>query len=106
MSNSRKIGDEFEEEVANKLGLRTNAKSGGHWDNADLSSKNVLIECKVKSVPFLRSNKAEIQKVINQANKHYKDWVYIQKTDGGTFVVCSLDFFVEATESYFEKDRS
>lgn len=99
--DNRAIGDKFEEYVSNLLGIRTTAKSGGHWDNADLANKHVLIECKVKHVPFFKPVKKEIQKVMNQAVKHGKEWAYIQRTDGGDFVVCSLDFFAEVTNEYF-----
>lgn len=100
--NNREVGDEFEKYLANQLNLKTTAKSGGYWDNGDIVGKDVIIECKVKSVSFLRIAKNEIKKVINQAEKHSKDWVYTQRTDGGDFVICSLDFFLEATEEYFK----
>ena len=81
--------------------LGTLRKSGAHWDNADLSTHTLLIEAKVRHEPFFKPSKKELEKLIAQASKHCKDWAYIQKTDGGTFVVCDLEFFTEATEAYF-----
>ncbi len=100
--NKRQKGDEFEKQLSRLFSIRLTAKSGAHWDNADLATETVLIEAKVKDVPFFKPSKREVEKVIAQANKHGKDWVYIQKTNGGTFVLCSLDFFEEVSEEYFD----
>jgi len=101
MKTPREEGEEFEKDLANRFGIKTTAKSGAHWDNADLSTHTLLIEAKVRHEPFFKPSKKELEKLIAQASKHCKDWAYIQKTDGGTFVVCDLEFFTEATEAYF-----
>lgn len=102
----RDKGDRFEKEVANKLNLETTAKSGGHWDDADLYAYNkshplslFIIECKYKEVDWLRPVKSEIKKVMKQAEKINKDWMYVQGNNAGDFVVMSLDALAELLDS-------
>lgn len=81
---SRQVGDQFEKEVAQALGAELTARSGAHWDDADIKIttgplKDFVIECKYKSVPFLRPNKKEILKLQEQAKKQMKEWCRIHR---------------------------
>lgn len=106
MANLREKGDFFEEKIANLLGIKRTAKSGAHWDNGDLACKGLIIEAKVKDTEsWFRANKAEITKVIKQAEKHGVDWAYIQHNKAGDFVLLSLDTFVEMTEEWFKRNE-
>ena len=88
-------GYEFEERLEDLLdGLKRTAKSGGHWDNADLANEFTLVEAKVKSLDNFRAPKGELTKLKNQAEKHGKDWVYIQKNDSGEYALLDLRFFI------------
>ena len=93
--NKREIGDEFEEQVAYDLGIKKTNGSGAKFDNGDLCDKETIIECKVKGKPGFQSCSLEIKKVISQAQKHNKEWVYIQKTDSGSYVVLDYNYFLE-----------
>lgn len=93
---SREVGDEFEKKIANLLDLSITANSGAIHDDGDLYDykgplRHFVIELKRKSVPFFRSNKGEITKLIKQADKLGKDWIYIQGTDDGDYALMSVD---------------
>lgn len=98
---SRKKGDDFEDMVAKALDLRKTAMSGGYWDNADLYTdqgplSDFIIECKYKSVPWLRPIKSEILKLQKQALKEgNKEWLYIQRTEVGDFAVMDFNALCE-----------
>lgn len=91
---SRELGDEFEDQVAYDLGIRKTNMSGAKFDNGDLSNKEVIIECKVKNKPHFQACGPEIKKVMEQAKKHFKEWLYIQKTADKSFVVLDYDYFL------------
>lgn len=92
---SRDKGDRLEDKVAADLGLNKTTNSGAKWDNADLTNKKLIIECKVKSKDGFQGCKSEIKKLITQAAKHSKEWVYIQQNNTGTFVVIDYNYFLE-----------
>jgi hypothetical protein len=103
--NTRAKGDKLERKVANLLDLETTAKSGGHWDNADLTTRDpnhplrdFVIECKYKDIPWLRPVRSEIEKVQAQAKKGFKDFIYIQENQAGDFVIMSLDALASLIE--------
>lgn len=92
----RKIGDEFEAQVSDDLGIRKTNMSGAKFDNGDLSNSEIIIECKVKSTSkSFQSCSHEVSKVIKQAIKHNKEWLYIQKTKDKSFVVMDYNYFLE-----------
>lgn len=95
---SREKGDLFEDKCCKVLGLSKTANSGAIHDDGDLYDykgplKDFIIEAKYKSIPNFRASKAEIEKLKVQANKFFKDWIYIQSTDSGEYVLLSLDSF-------------
>ena len=87
---SREVGDEFEQEIAQLLGLRLTTNSGAKYNNADMGDYDYIVECKVKNGKknFHVDNK-ELDKLKDQALKRFKDWMYIQKTAGG--IQCLID---------------
>jgi len=91
---SREKGDDLEERVSHDLGINKTTNSGAKWDNGDLTNREYIIECKVKAGNGIQPCKAEISKLIAQAKKHYKDWIYIQETDDNTFVVLDYNVFI------------
>jgi hypothetical protein len=99
---SREKGDKLESKVSNDLGINKTTNSGAKWDNADLSDRNLIIECKYKDKPFLSGMNPEIKKLIKQAKKHNKDWSYIQECNAGTFVVIDYNLFLEMWQKYNE----
>lgn len=92
---SREKGDQLEARVANDLGINKTTNSGAKWDNADLTNRELIIECKVKDKEGFQGCKSEIKKLIAQAAKHSKEWVYIQQNKSGTFVVIDYNYFLE-----------
>jgi hypothetical protein len=93
--NKREIGDEFEEQVAYDLGIRKTNGSGAKFDNGDLADRKTIIECKVKGKPGFQACGLEVKKVIAQAQKHGKEWLYIQKTATSSYVVLDYNYFLE-----------
>ena len=100
-----KDGQALEKRIENDLRIRRTAKSGAHWNNADLSDNRVTIEAKAKSVSTFRTAKGEIKKVQEQADKAGKDWVYIQETDGQTYALMDYQFFRELWDSWQQTDH-
>lgn len=98
MSN-RSIGDKFEQEISNLLEIPVTVKSGGHWDNADMDSGKVLIECKLTNKAGFSGTVDHIKKLKIQADKALKEWVYIRRTPDETYVIVSLDYFSELTNN-------
>ena len=93
--NKREIGDKFEEQVAYDLGVKKTNASGAKFDNGDLTDKETIIECKVKGKPGFQACGSEVKKVIAQAQKHNKEWLYIQQTAAGTYVVLDYNYFLQ-----------
>jgi len=93
--NKREIGDEFEKQVAYDLGIQKTNMSGAKFDNGDLASKETIIECKVKGKSGFQACGSEVKKVITQALKHNKEWLYIQKTATDSYVVLDYNYFLE-----------
>lgn len=91
----REKGDELEDQVAYDLGIKKTNGSGAKFDNADLANREVIVECKVKGKPGFQACGSEIKKVIAQAQKHNKEWLYIQQTDTGSYVVLDYNYFLE-----------
>lgn len=87
-------GSIFEAHVSRLLIIDTTARSGAHWDNGDLFDKEWIIECKVKNTfKNFRPVAKEVKKLIAQADKHMKEWAYVQRCQAGDFVMISLDQF-------------
>lgn len=96
---SRVIGDEFEEELAEALGLKKTANSGAMFDDGDLRSRQVILEAKVKNNnKSLGGCASELKKLKTQAKKFCIDWIYAQKTQSGSYVVLDLEYFKELWE--------
>lgn len=91
---SRAKGDELENLVSKDLGINKTTNSGAKWDNADLTNRDIIIECKVKSTPGLSGAGPELKKLIQQAKKHSKDWAYIQENQMGKFAIIDYNLFV------------
>jgi hypothetical protein len=91
---SREKGDMLEDRISHDLNINKTTNSGAKWDNGDLSNKRYIIECKVKNKEGFQPCKGEINKLISQADKHSKDWFYIQQTLDKTFVVMDYDVFI------------
>lgn len=95
MTNKRAIGDDFEEEIAQKLGLNFTPNSGAMFGDGDLRFKDYIFELKNRmskegySIPS-----ADIKKLKAQATKRFLDWIYIQRTQSGTAVTMDLDTFI------------
>lgn len=91
---SRKIGDEFEDLIEQVLNIKKTPNSGAMFDDGDFNSNGCIFELKVKNDKknFHTSNK-ELEKLKKQAKKRFKDWVYIQKTEGGIQVLVDLELF-------------
>lgn len=105
MENKRKIGDDFEDIVLEKLGssFRKTAGSGSVFKNGDISHPKLVIECKYRSdEKSLKVPTKELDKLIKEANKQGKDWLYIKKPsiNSPTFVVLELNTFLELTEKW------
>lgn len=97
---SREKGDKLEDLVAYMLNMRKTTNSGAKYDNADLSDKRHIIECKYKDKEIFQPCGKELKKLINQANKHDKKWIYIQQNQQGIQVVIDWDFFLELWNDY------
>lgn len=92
---SREKGDKLEERVAIDLGINKTTNSGAKWDNADLTNREYIIECKVKGADTFKPCGTELKKLIAQAVKHNKEWIYIQSCNNQTYVVIDYDYFLE-----------
>jgi hypothetical protein len=101
--NKRQVGDEFEKYIAKLLPeLNITARSGAHWDNADLTGPGVIIEAKVKNKPRLTISWNEIVKLKKQAEKHTVDWIYaVKDSNDKKYAICDLDFMIELLEDHF-----
>jgi hypothetical protein len=95
MFMSREKGDILEDLVAHALGINKTTNSGAKFDNADLTNRQLIIECKVKSKQNFQPCGSEIKKLIAQAKKHSKEWIYIQENLSGKFVVIDWEYFLE-----------
>tara|TARA_R110002074_G_scaffold402324_1_gene607120 strand:- start:178662 stop:178979 length:318 start_codon:yes stop_codon:yes gene_type:complete len=93
--NKREIGDDFEEQVAYDLGMQKTNMSGAKFDNGDLVNKETIVECKVKGKPGFQACGSEVKKVIAQAKKHSKEWLYIQQSTTDSYVVLDYNYFLE-----------
>lgn len=91
----REKGDIFEEQVAYDMGIRKTNNSGAKFDNADLSNRDLIIECKYKGKKSFQSCSNEISKLTEQAKKHNKEWIYIQQTETNAYVVLDYNYFLE-----------
>lgn len=102
----REKGDKLEQKISNLLGINKTTNSGAKFDNADLANRKIMIEAKVKDKPSLSIPKGELSKIIAQAKKHSKEWLYIQENQQGTFVIVDIDTFIEMSEEWFIKNGS
>jgi len=105
--NKRKIGDSLEDYVLSKLGSGFNrtANSGAKFQDGDIRHPRLVVECKVKgSTSGFTAPKSELKKLWKLADKHGKDWLYIERNvDNKHMVLLSLDMFLEMTETYRQK---
>jgi|6_EtaG_2_1085325.scaffolds.fasta_scaffold10192_2 hypothetical protein len=105
---SRKLGDEFEKELAQKLNLKTTANSGAIFDDADLrptNGKPVLIEAKVKNTlgaPFTHAVRKEVIKLKLQAEERFIHWLYIIRCKEGDFAILDVDTLEHLTREYLK----
>jgi hypothetical protein len=108
---SREKGNKLEKKIEKRLkdiGVKRTAKSGGHWDNADLRGPGFIIEAKYKDIPNLRTPKKEIENVQRQAKKLGLDWVYIQENQSGTYAVVDAEWLfmmMDYLSSFVEKQQ-
>jgi hypothetical protein len=91
---SREKGDQLEDLVAHTLNIKKSTNSGAKYDNGDLTNKDLIIECKVKSKDTFQPCGPEIKKLEAQALKHSKDWLYIQKTNKNIYVLMTWDSYL------------
>lgn len=96
----RKKGDKLEIRISGDLKINRTTNSGAKFDNADLSNNDLIIEAKVKDKPTPSITKKEIEKLIAQAKKHNKEWLYIQECNSGTYVLLDYNFFLEILEKF------
>lgn len=101
---SREIGDELEDKISADLGINKTTNSGAKFDNGDLTDKKLIVEAKVKSKSSFSIPKGELSKLKKQADKHGKDWIYVQKNLSGTYVLMDYNTFLELTEAWFIKN--
>jgi hypothetical protein len=106
--DSRKVGDEFETEIAKLLNCRKTLNSGAYWGDGDLCPVMphlpIMIEAKVKNDnPVVRSDvRKDLDKLEQQASKLGKDWIYIVKDENNDkLVICDLNLFARLTEHEF-----
>lgn len=103
---TREIGDKLETKLSELLGINKTTNSGAKYDNADLANRDIIIEAKVKNTKTSFSvPKTELTKVIKQARKHEKEWIYVQQNALGTFVLLDLDTYVEMSEEWWKKKK-
>ena len=96
MSNKREIGDEFEDEVFKILEVKKTPNSGAMFNDGDGTAKGCIFELKVKNTNNdFKAPSKELKKLRGQADKRFKDWVYIQKNKGGSQVLMDLQFFIQ-----------
>ncbi len=100
---SREIGDKLETKISELLGINKTTNSGAKYDNADLANREVMIEAKVKHKPSFTIPKTELTKLMKQAKKHGKEWLYIQENMLGTFVLLDLDTYIEMSEKWWKE---
>lgn len=102
-SNNKLKGEEFEKEVLKSLPgsqFKYSCNSGAKNDDADIRSAKYLIECKVKNTDNFKHSNKEMRKLIKQADKLGKDWLYILKNNKNEkFVLTSLDNLVDLLET-------
>lgn len=102
---SRKKGDELESKVAKDLDINKTTNSGAKWDNADLTNKDLIIECKIRIGKGLQACAADVRKLKAQALKHSKEWVYLQQSDDGMYAVLDYNFLLEILEKMKESKK-
>lgn len=100
---SREVGDKLEQDVSNRLGVNKTTNSGAKFGNADLANTKVVIECKVKSIPRLKPEWKEIERIIKQATDTGREWIYIQENLAGRFAIVDFNFFEEMFNKYYER---
>ncbi len=98
----REKGDKLEDLVSNDLNINKTTNSGAKWGNADLTDRKYIVECKFKGKDTFQPCGSELKKLINAANKHNKQWIYVQQTNNQMFVVIDYSYFVEL----FNNERS
>ena len=100
---SREKGDRLETYVSKSLSINKTTNSGAKFGNADLADKNIVIECKYKSLPHFRPDKKELGKVIEIAEKSLREWAYIQQTkDDKIYTVIDFEFFSELINCWYD----
>jgi len=110
--NTREIGDKLEKKVIEdlntvkgkqeNLGFRPTANSGAKWSDGDIVHQDYVVECKVKSAKKGFSAPAsELNKLIEVADKTFKDWIYVQEIHNGRkMVLMDYEAFIEITEEH------
>ena len=107
MTSTREIGDEFEEEIIRLLNEHSpenewdsTAGSGSKWQDGDIRHQDYVGECKVKSnVRGFTAPASELNKLISEADKQFKDWLYFERNgDGRTMVLMDMNTFLELYE--------
>lgn len=98
-NTNKKIGEDFEKEVLQALPgseFKYSCNSGAKNNDADIRSARYLIECKVKNHDGFKHSNKELRKLIKQADKLGKDWMYITKNNKNEkFVLMSFNNLVE-----------
>lgn len=111
MTSSREVGDELEKKVLRDLNqagestfesFKPTAGSGSKWQDADIRHNKLVVECKVKnSVKGFSAPTSELNKLIKEAEKQFKDWLYIeQNADGRVMVLMDFNAFLEISEDW------
>ena len=98
---SREKGDKLETYVSNSLSINKTTNSGAKFGNADLANRDIVIECKYKSLPHFRPDKKELSKVIDIAENSHREWAYIQQIqDSKIYTVIDFEFFSELIDCW------
>lgn len=98
---SRKVGDEFEDEISQLLGIKKTANSGAMFNDGDLGNHDFVVECKVKNdKQNFHVNNKELEKLKSQSKKRFNDWLYIQRTKGGDQILMDIELFLKLWNAY------
>lgn len=104
MSSSREVGDKLERDVLDTLGegFKMTAGSGSKFQDGDLRHNELVVECKVKgNCKGFTAPASELNKLIAEADKQLKDWLYVeQNAHGRQMVLCDLEAFERMTRSW------
>lgn len=92
---SREKGDLLETRVSNALQINKTTNSGAKYQNGDIANRRYVIECKYRDKESFSIDKKDLKKLRQQALDTFRDWIYIQENNRGTFAVIDFELLVE-----------